>query len=64
MSPIAASTRVDLAGLLDFVRPRHRALHGPAGPGVTGLVVHVFSAEEGTPEAEGPARLSGRRAVG
>ncbi|MFD5703185.1 helix-turn-helix domain-containing protein [Streptomyces lasiicapitis] len=43
------------AGLLtlDF-----ETLHVPAEPGETGLVVHVFSAEEGTPEAGSLARLA------
>lgn len=45
--------------LLDY-----ETLHVPAAPGVTGLVVHVFSAEEGTYEADALARLSGRVAVG
>ncbi|MDA2814025.1 helix-turn-helix transcriptional regulator [Nocardiopsis sp. RSe5-2] len=36
----------------------YETLHVPAEPGVTGLVVHVFSAEEGSPEAEALARLS------
>lgn len=40
--------------LLDY-----ETLHVPAEPGVTGLVVHVFSAEEDSPEAEALARLSG-----
>jgi transcriptional regulator with XRE-family HTH domain len=30
----------------------------PAGPGVTGLTLHVFSAEEGSPEADALARLA------
>ncbi|MFD9408071.1 helix-turn-helix transcriptional regulator [Streptomyces sp. NPDC059989] len=43
------------AGLLtlDF-----ETLHVPASPGETGLVVHVFSADEGTPEAAALARLA------
>lgn len=38
---------------LDF-----ESLHVPAAPGETGLVVHVFSAEEGTPEATALERLA------
>ncbi|MET9609464.1 helix-turn-helix transcriptional regulator [Streptomyces sp. NPDC006512] len=47
--------RHPVAGLLtlDF-----ETLHVPAVPGETGLVVHVFSAEEGTPEALALARLA------
>ncbi|MFG2648001.1 helix-turn-helix domain-containing protein [Streptomyces sp. NPDC048436] len=43
------------AGLLtlDF-----ETLHVPAAPGETGLVVHVFSAEEGSPEAEALTRIA------
>ncbi|MCQ8771272.1 helix-turn-helix domain-containing protein [Streptomyces telluris] len=43
------------AGLLtlDF-----ETLHVPAAPGETGLVVHVFSAEEGSEEASALARLA------
>ncbi|MGW1375750.1 helix-turn-helix domain-containing protein [Streptomyces sp. NPDC002446] len=46
------------AGLLtlDF-----ETLHVPAAPGETGLVVHVFSAGEGSPEADALARLAPRR---
>ncbi|OAR27682.1 transcriptional regulator [Streptomyces sp. ERV7] len=47
--------RHPVAGLLtlDF-----ETLHVPAAPGETGLVVHVFSAEDGTPEATALARLA------
>ncbi|MER6996169.1 helix-turn-helix transcriptional regulator [Streptomyces sp. NPDC000410] len=47
--------RHPVAGLLtlDF-----ETLHVPASPGETGLVVHVFSAEEGTREAAALARLA------
>ena len=47
--------RHPVAGLLtlDF-----ETLHVPAVPGETGLVVHVFSAEEGSPEAAALARLA------
>ncbi|MGX8907160.1 helix-turn-helix domain-containing protein [Streptomyces netropsis] len=47
--------RHPVAGLLtlDF-----ETLHVPAEPGETGLVVHVFSAEEGSPEAAALARLA------
>ncbi|MFD7323147.1 helix-turn-helix domain-containing protein [Streptomyces sp. NPDC059875] len=38
---------------LDF-----ETLHVPAAPGETGLVVHVYSAEEGSPEAAALARLA------
>ncbi|WP_219510719.1 helix-turn-helix transcriptional regulator [Nonomuraea ceibae] len=48
------------AGLLDL---DYETLHVPAGPGETGLVVHVFSGGEGTPEAAALAALAaGRRA--
>ncbi|MFF7858854.1 helix-turn-helix domain-containing protein [Streptomyces sp. NPDC007904] len=40
---------------LDF-----ETLHVPAAPGETGLVVHVFSAEEGSDEAVALARLAAR----
>ncbi|MGP8298071.1 helix-turn-helix domain-containing protein [Streptomyces inhibens] len=47
--------RHPVAGLLtlDF-----ETLHVPAAPGETGLVVHVFSAEEGSQEAVALARLA------
>ncbi|MEW2579409.1 helix-turn-helix domain-containing protein [Streptomyces syringium] len=47
--------RHPVAGLLtlDF-----ETLHVPAAPGETGLVMHVFSAEEGSPEAAALARLA------
>ncbi|WP_338931716.1 helix-turn-helix transcriptional regulator [Streptomyces netropsis] len=47
--------RHPVAGLLtlDF-----ETLHVPAAPGETGLVVHVFSAEEGSGEAAALARLA------
>ncbi|WP_329403443.1 helix-turn-helix transcriptional regulator [Streptomyces melanogenes] len=47
--------RHPVAGLLtlDF-----ETLHVPAAPGETGLVVHVFSAEEDTPEATALAELA------
>ena len=47
--------RHPVAGLmeLDF-----ETLHVPAGPGESGLVLHVFSAEEGTAEAAALARLT------
>ncbi|MFI1104105.1 helix-turn-helix transcriptional regulator [Streptomyces melanogenes] len=47
--------RHPVAGLLtlDF-----ETLHVPAAPGETGLVVHVFSAEENTPEAAALAELA------
>ncbi|MFH8734326.1 MULTISPECIES: helix-turn-helix domain-containing protein [unclassified Streptomyces] len=47
--------RHPVAGLLtlDF-----ETLHVPAAPGETGLVVHVFSAEEGSEEAAALARLT------
>ncbi|SEG96928.1 Helix-turn-helix domain-containing protein [Nonomuraea solani] len=38
--------------ILDF-----ETLHVPSAPGETGLVVHVFSAEDGTPEAAALAKL-------
>ncbi|TJZ59064.1 helix-turn-helix transcriptional regulator [Streptomyces piniterrae] len=49
------------AGLLtlDF-----ETLHVPAAPGETGLVMHVFSAEEGSPDAIALARLAVRAAGG
>ncbi|MEV4223331.1 helix-turn-helix transcriptional regulator [Nonomuraea sp. NPDC049725] len=48
------------AGLLEL---DYETLHVPAGPGETGLVVHVFSSGEGTPEAAALASLAaGRRA--
>ncbi|MFF5127467.1 helix-turn-helix domain-containing protein [Streptomyces syringium] len=52
--------RHPVAGLLtlDF-----ETLHVPAAPGETGLVVHVFSAEEGSPEAAALARLAPAAAV-
>ncbi|MFD7239745.1 helix-turn-helix domain-containing protein [Streptomyces syringium] len=52
--------RHPVAGLLtlDF-----ETLHVPAAPGETGLVVHVFSAEEGSPEAAALARLAPAPAV-
>lgn len=43
------------AGLLTL---DYETLHVPAAPGETGLVVHVFSAEENSPEAAALARLS------
>ncbi|WP_116209868.1 helix-turn-helix domain-containing protein [Streptomyces olivoreticuli] len=48
--------RHPVAGLLtlDF-----ETLHVPAAPGETGLVVHVFSAEEGSEEAAALTRLAG-----
>ncbi|MEU4575257.1 helix-turn-helix transcriptional regulator [Nonomuraea sp. NPDC023979] len=47
------------AGLLEL---DYETLHVPAGPGETGLVVHVFSGGEGTPEAAALAALAaGRR---
>ncbi|MFC8124023.1 helix-turn-helix domain-containing protein [Streptomyces sp. NPDC057302] len=53
--------RHPVAGLLtlDF-----ETLHVPAAPGETGLVVHVFSAREGSPEADALARLGHRAAPG
>ncbi|MFJ8694253.1 helix-turn-helix domain-containing protein [Streptomyces roseolilacinus] len=36
----------------------YETLHVPAAPGETGLVVHVFSAEEGGPDAAALARLA------
>ncbi|MEV4873127.1 helix-turn-helix transcriptional regulator [Streptomyces syringium] len=52
--------RHPVAGLLtlDF-----ETLHVPAAPGETGLVVHVFSAQEGSPEAAALARLAPAAAV-
>ncbi|MFF1904009.1 helix-turn-helix domain-containing protein [Kitasatospora sp. NPDC058218] len=44
------------AGLLTL---DYETLHVPAAPGETGLVVHVFSAEEGSPEAAALAGLAG-----
>jgi transcriptional regulator with XRE-family HTH domain len=43
------------AGLLTL---DYETLHVPAAPGETGLVVHVFSAEEGSEEAAALARLA------
>ncbi|MGW7078361.1 MmyB family transcriptional regulator [Streptomyces sp. NPDC054866] len=47
--------RHPVAGLLtlDF-----ESLHVPAAPGETGLVVHVFSAEEGSAESDALAALA------
>jgi transcriptional regulator with XRE-family HTH domain len=42
------------AGLLTL---DYETLHVPAAPGETGLVVHVFSAEDGSPEADALAGL-------
>lgn len=42
-------------GLLDL---DYETLHVPAAPGETGLIMHVFSAEEGTPEAAALERLA------
>lgn len=48
MPSIATSTRVDLAGLLDFVRPRHRALlithRSDGGPQASPVVCGVDDA--------------------
>lgn len=46
--------RHPVAGLLTL---DYETLHVPATPGETGLIVHVFGAEEGTPEATTLARL-------
>ncbi|MFD0202439.1 MULTISPECIES: helix-turn-helix domain-containing protein [Saccharothrix] len=46
--------RHPVAGLLTL---DYETLHVPASPGETGLVVHVFSAEEGSAEATALARL-------
>lgn len=46
--------RHPVAGLLTL---DYETLHVPASPGETGLVVHVFSAEEGSAEAAALARL-------
>jgi transcriptional regulator with XRE-family HTH domain len=46
------------AGLLTL---DYETLHVPAAPGETGLVVHVFSAEEGSREAGALSRLSTAR---
>jgi hypothetical protein len=43
------------AGLLTL---DYETLHVPAAPGETGLVVHVFNAEEGSREAAALARLA------
>ena len=43
------------AGLLTL---DYETLHVPAAPGQTGLVVHVFSAEEGSQEAAALTRLA------
>ncbi|WP_030798327.1 helix-turn-helix domain-containing protein [Streptomyces sp. NRRL S-337] len=47
--------RHPVAGLLTL---DYETLHVPAAPGETGLVVHVFSAEEGSGEAVALARLA------
>ncbi|MFI9204188.1 helix-turn-helix domain-containing protein [Streptomyces sp. NPDC053048] len=47
--------RHPVAGLLDL---DYETLHVPAAPGETGLVVHVFSAEEGSGEAAALDRLA------
>ncbi|GGU72826.1 transcriptional regulator [Streptomyces albospinus] len=48
--------RHPVAGLLTL---DYETLHVPAAPGETGLVVHVFSAEEGSQEAAALTRLTG-----
>lgn len=50
--------RHPVAGLLDL---DFEVLHVPAGPGEQGLVVHVFSAEGGSPEAAALALLENPR---
>jgi transcriptional regulator with XRE-family HTH domain len=47
--------RHPVAGLLTL---DYETLHVPASPGETGLVVHVFSAEEGSEEAAALSRLA------
>ncbi|MFF2147813.1 helix-turn-helix domain-containing protein [Kitasatospora sp. NPDC058190] len=42
----------------------YEVLHVPAAPGETGLVVHVYGTEGGTPEAEALARLAAGLAGG
>ncbi|GHC60190.1 transcriptional regulator [Streptomyces cinnamoneus] len=47
--------RHPVAGLLHL---DHEALHVPTAPGEVGLVVHVFSADEGSRDAEALARMA------